>query len=449
MCGLSNRSPYTQLMSNSSHHSMIKSKKLRFLKTYFTILTLILLSHFAFAAKPQSNILVVSGWQDVNIGDIAHTPGLLYLLEKRLPKANIILWKKSKSEKVEELLAKEFPKVKIIHGTPETSLEVMKAIKQADLFIHGSGPYMVAADYMETWIKKTNKPFGFFGVTFENPGEKDIAILKKASFIFPRETESIRHMNNADVNGKNIMFGPDATFALNIRNELKAVEFMKQNGLKQKDFLCVVTRLRKSPYWWSKPEEYTQAEIAKRTALNDQWKYDDNAKLCQAITHWVRTTKKKVVICPEMDYQVKIWDELIIDKLPEDVKPYIIKHDYWLPDEAISLYTHAHSIISMECHTVIMAIAVGTPVFYLRQPQDTIKGQMFYDLGLDKWVFEIEQVSGDQIVERLQEVIVDYKGACKYVRNGMNNVWKQYDKNFNVIKDVLNQSVSNNCIGIL
>ena len=32
-------------------------------------------------------ILVVSGWQDVNIGDIAHTPGLLHILETYLPDA--------------------------------------------------------------------------------------------------------------------------------------------------------------------------------------------------------------------------------------------------------------------------------------------------------------------------------------------------------------------------
>lgn len=30
--------------------------------------------------KPNPTILIVSGWQDVNIGDIAHTPGLIELL---------------------------------------------------------------------------------------------------------------------------------------------------------------------------------------------------------------------------------------------------------------------------------------------------------------------------------------------------------------------------------
>lgn len=417
---------------------MIKNKFSGFCCLLILLGTVFSINCSAKKLKKVPTILIVSGWQDVNIGDVAHTPGLLHLMETRLPSANIILWKKSRSEKVENLLEKNFPKIKIIHGTPESNTEVLDAIKNSDLFIHGSGPYMVAVENMESWMKLTNKPFGFFGVTFENPSQRDVDVLKKASFIFPRDTESINHLKKAGVEGKQIVFGPDATFALNIRNESKAHEFMTQHELKDKDFLCVVTRLRKSPYWWDNPQEYTQEVIDERTALNDKWKYDDNDKLCKAIVEWVRKTKKKVVICPEMSYQVRLMDELIINRLPEDVKPFVIKHDYWLPDEAISFYAHAHSIISMECHTVIMALSVGTPVFYLRQPQDTIKGQMFYDLGLGRWVFEIEQSSGEQIAERLMEVVTDYPKAIRYLTEAQKLVDKQYKKTFQVIKTTLN-----------
>jgi hypothetical protein len=39
----------------------------------------------ASTSKKDPTILLVSGWQDVNIGDIAHTPGLLHVLETFLP----------------------------------------------------------------------------------------------------------------------------------------------------------------------------------------------------------------------------------------------------------------------------------------------------------------------------------------------------------------------------
>jgi len=96
-------------------------------------------------------ILVVSGWQDVNIGDIAHTPGLLHILETFLPDAKIILWKRSSGEEVKKLLNKNFPKVQILYGGVNSEKdaenpEILKAFEDADLMIHGSGPLLVGAD---------------------------------------------------------------------------------------------------------------------------------------------------------------------------------------------------------------------------------------------------------------------------------------------------------------
>ena len=85
--------------------------------------------------KVNPTILLVSGWQDVNIGDIGHTPGLLHVLETYLPKSTVILWKKSNGEEVKKLLNKNFPKVKIIYGAVDKNKdvdnpEVMEAFKK-------------------------------------------------------------------------------------------------------------------------------------------------------------------------------------------------------------------------------------------------------------------------------------------------------------------------------
>ncbi len=42
--------------------------------------------------------------------------------------------------------------------------------------------------------------------------------------------------------------------------------------------------------------------------------------------------------------------------------------------------------ICFENHCPILACVQGTPAFYLRQPEDTIKGQMWYDIGLSDWI---------------------------------------------------------------
>ncbi len=407
-----------------------------------------LLSAAAFApfitqavTKENPVLLITSGWQDVNIGDIAHTPGLIGLLQKRLPKAKIILWKKSKSEKVETMLNKYYPNVRIIHGAVDKSFvpqtdEVKKAFQEADFFIHGSGPSVVAADYVESWYKQTQKPFGIFGVTTQNisPSLKDL--LQHASFIFTRETASIQKLKEAGLEGNHIAFAPDATFVLEIHDDAKADQFIKDNKLEHRKFICVIPRLRVTPYYKIRANNagYTEERMKEIETLNDKWKEIDHAKVREAMVAWVRKTGNKIVVCPEMTYQVDIIDELLVNPLPDDVKPFVVKHGYWLPDEAASLYAHAHTVLSYECHSPIIAITNGTPAFYLRQPEDTIKGQMYYDLGFKDWTFEIMDTTGKQITDRLMQVTDNYKEALKNVKQSLTKVDKQYDEAFAIIK---------------
>lgn len=393
--------------------------------------------------KNDPTILLVSGWQDVNIGDIAHTPGLLHVLETFMPGSKIILWKRSNGEEVKKLLNKNFPKVKIIYGGVDaeknvSNPEIMEAFKEADVMIHGSGPLLVGADNLAAWMKQTTKPFGIFGTTLESPVEYHVGILKKASFIYTRETLSISHLKKAGIIGDYVAFAPDATFFLNIQDKEKADRFLKENGLEEKKFICAVPRLRFTPYHQFNPNRngWSDQKIKQVEETNLKYKELDHAKLREAMIAWVRETKQKVLVCPEMTYQVDIMDELLIDPLPEDVKPYIVKRGYWLPDEAASVYAKAHTVLSFECHSPIIAAANGTPMFYLRQPEDTIKGQMYYDLGFDDWTFEIDQTSGKQITDRLREIWTDYDKAKAKLAVSMNKVSKIYHDRCKFIQSV-------------
>ena len=396
---------------------------------------------FLSQATQKSNpvLLITSGWQDVNIGDIAHTPGLIGLLKKRLPKAKIILWKKSKSEMVETMLNKYYPDVTIIHGAvdkefvPQTD-EVKQAFQTADFFLHGSGPSVVATDYLQAWHKQTQKPFGIFGVTTQDVSASLKELLQHASFIFTRETASIQKLKEAGVQGPHIAFAPDATFVLEIHDDQKANQFIQENKLEHRKFICVIPRLRVTPYYKIRPSGWSEERIKQVNELNDKWKEIDHAKVREAMVAWVRKTGNKIVVCPEMTYQVDIIDELLVNPLPDDVKPLVVKHGYWLPDEAASLYAHAHAVLSYECHSPIIALTNGAPAFYLRQPQDTIKGQMYYDLGLKDWTFEIEETTGQQITDRLLQTVADYGAAKKSVKQSMEKVQSQYNAAFEVIK---------------
>ncbi|MBC8005865.1 MAG: polysaccharide pyruvyl transferase family protein [Verrucomicrobia bacterium] len=397
----------------------------------------------ALTLKKNMTILLVSGWQDVNIGDIAHTPGLLHVLETFLPKAKIILWKRSNGEEVKKLINKNFPKVQIIYGTVNSdkdadNAEITEAMKEADLMIHGSGPSLVGADNLACWIKHTAKPFGVFGTTLQSPNSYHTNILKKAAFIFTRETHSIDHLKKAGIEGNHIQFAPDATFFLNMHDPDKASRFLKEKGLEDKKFICVIPRLRYTPYHQFNPNRngWSEEKIRQVEQTNLKYKEVDHAKLREAMIAWVRETGQKILVCPEMTYQVGIMDELLIDPLPADVKPFVVKRGYWLPDEAASVYAKAHTVLSFECHSPIIAAANGTPLFYLRQPEDTIKGQMYYDLGFDEWTFEIDQTSGQQIADRLREVWKDYDKATAKLALSMGKVEQIYRERCSFILSV-------------
>jgi len=393
--------------------------------------------------KDNPTLLLVSGWQDVNIGDIGHTPGLLHVLETFMPKATIILWKRSNGEEVKKLLNKNFPKVKIIYGSVNKDKdvenpEIMEAFQKADVMIHGSGPSLVGGDNLASWMKHTTKPFGVYGTTLENPSQYHQSILQKAAFIYTRETKSIEHLKKVGISGEHVQFAPDATFFMHIRNDEKGNAFLKANGLEDKKFICAVPRLRYTPYHKFNPNNngWNAERIKLVEETNEKYKENDHAKLREAMIAWVRETGNKVLVCPEMTYQVEIMDELLINPLPDDVKPFIVKRGYWLPDEAASIYAKAHTVLSFECHSPIIAAANGTPSFYLRQPEDTIKGQMYYDLGFNDWVFEIGTATGQQITDRLREVWNDYAGAKAKLKVRMEKVGDIYQAGTAFLKNL-------------
>ena len=423
-----------------------KNPRRQFLKQAGILTTGVFFSNVILSCTAKNNptILLVSGWQDVNIGDIGHTPGLLNVLQTYMPEAKIILWKRSKGEEVGKLLNKNFPNVDIIYGAVDKDKnvgnpEIGTALDKADLMIHGSGPSLVGADNLAYWIKSTGKPFGVFGTTLQNPSEYHTDILKKAAFIYTRETFSIDHLKKAGIEGDHVQFAPDATFYMTIRNDELGSKFLNEHGLEDKKFICAIPRLRYTPYHQFNPNNngWSEAKIAEVESVNALKKEEDHAKLREAMIAYVRETGNKVLVCPEMTYQVEIMDELLIDPLPEDVKPHVIKRGYWLPDEAASVYAKALAVLSFECHSPIIAAVNGTAFFYLRQPEDTIKGQMYYDLGFDDWIFEIEDTQGSQITERLREIWTDTDAAQSYLTNNMNKVSEIYRSSVEEVKKAI------------
>jgi polysaccharide pyruvyl transferase WcaK-like protein len=404
-------------------------------------------------ATPENAVILLrSGWQTVNIGDIAHTPGVLSVIERNMPDAQVILWPARDLDRgAEPMLRRRFPRLRAVSGEVNaagevSTAELRDAFRSAHLFLHGSAAGIASQLQARAWSKATGKPYGFFGIGFSPGGEAASpkvtpelhSLLSESKFVFTRETASLENLKKVGVRGPELGFAPDGTFSMDLRDDTRAAAFLRQHGLENKRFIAVVPRLRYTPYHKIRKVDWTPEEIRRRTEVNDRHAQRDHAKLREAIVAWVRKTGNKALLCAEMTYQLHIIDPLLYDPLPPDVKKNVVRRkSFWLPDEAASVYRQSSAVISSECHSPIIAAGQGTPCMYVHQPEDGIKGHMWKDIGLEDWYFEVEDAQGSDIAARLLQIHEDAAASERKVREAVQYARSLQDQAMAKVRAVL------------
>jgi polysaccharide pyruvyl transferase WcaK-like protein len=351
----------------------------------------------AIAAEKPKRLILRSSWQTVNIGDIAHTPGVLALLEKHLPEVEVRLWPSKLDNGVEEMLNARFPNVKIIRGEA-----VKKSFEECDFLLHGSGPSLVAQNDVVKWSKATGKPYGVYGITFSSQGSTStkpssdqsilstIDVFNGARFVYFRDSVSLELAKSKGCTCPRMEYGPDGAFAVDLKDDAKAEAFLKAHGLEEGKFLCCIPRLRFTPYW-TIPEKKAAKDETKH-ARNEAMKEHDCKPLRDAIMSVLHQTDLKILLCPEDKTQMAVNKEMLYDKLPEEMKSRVVwRENYWLTDEAASTYRRSAGLFGHEMHSPIMCIGSGIPAIVCRWAEQTSKGYMWRDIGLSDWLFDLDQ----------------------------------------------------------
>ncbi|MFO1064571.1 MAG: polysaccharide pyruvyl transferase family protein [Pirellulales bacterium] len=408
------------------------------------------------SASKSPHILLRSSWQSVNIGDIGHTPGALSLIEKYLPDAQVTLWPGELGHGAKEFLQAAYPRLKIAEGSVKAGKPSTDALAEAwagaDLYLSGSGSGFPASNHAAAFLDATGKPCGVFGVssdpvsgfgkgrdpeggTLVSLRERAMSlpagslsaelrsIIDRCRFFFCRDSITRDYLKNQGVKTPILEFGPDAQLGMPLRNDEAAERFLTESGLRTGEFICVIPRLRYTPYYRIRPGAVRTKDDDVKDAINDRTTSGDHAKLRDLICRYVRKTGHKVLACPEMTYQVELAKQELVDPLPDDVKSRVVwRSTYWLPDEAASVYTAAQAVISLECHSPLISLRNGTPTFYVRQPTDTCKGQMYRDFGAGRWLFEIDETDGVMLWAELERIVSDPRSAAAQVAEIMGRV---------------------------
>jgi hypothetical protein len=401
------------------------------------------------SAAAQKVILLRSGWQTVNIGDIGHTPGAIETINRYCPGQRIILWSsvKGTDRGVAEFLTRSFSNLRIVTGNvkdgkPDTP-ELADAWKEADFLLHSSGSGFPAKADVDAWRRLTNKPYGVFPVSTDpvsGLGEHQLAeggtlaelrkasmelpadtlsqqlrdVINQADFMFCRDSISLDYLRRQKVHPPVLEMGPDTQFGMTLKDTKRGDAYMATNHLLRGRFLCVIPRVRYTMYSTDRPDD------ARRKEINDRHVERDMQVLREVMERYIRSTGDRVLVCPEMTYEVELGKSYLVDRLPESLRQNVVWRDtFWLPDEAAAVYAKSAAVISVECHSPIISLVQGTPAIYLRQPTDTCKGQMYPDLGAGDWLFEIDHVSGADVWQAVDKILKHPAAARKKANDVM------------------------------
>ena len=353
----------------------------------------------ALAAQPRPrHILLRSSWQTVNIGDIAHTPGVIQLLREHLPDVRVTLWPSDLGGGVEAMLRRSFPDLGIVQGEA-----VSGALESCDFLLHGSGPSLVAQKDVARWRRATGKPYGIYGITLAKADAEARELIAGARFIFFRDSVSLKWAQAEGLQCPVMEFAPDGAFGCKLRDEAAAKAFLAAHGLEEGRFLCVIPRLRYTPYWKIRGKPMT-AEDERKHQRNQAMKEHDHAPLRAAMVAVARQTGLKMLVCPEDQSQMAVGKEMLFDPLPADVKARVVwREHYWLTDEALSTYVRSAGLFGLEMHSPILCVGQGIPAIVCRFQEQTSKGFMWRDIGLGDWLFDADEA---EAMEKLTPAVL-------------------------------------------
>lgn len=404
----------------------------------------------------QNIIMTAYAWGFGNIGDAAITPGLLGLLGARFPEHGRAVLVEAGHDRVRDYLHRVTPGALVLPNAltrpfeialaktkhqcdgklpplDETSADfvfdtfmplVVDAIMQENtnfaemlrrtkLMVYNSGMVLVFGDGTlagrDFWgytvrrslpllvANRLGIPYGVYAHSFDSfdgvPGQAFFRrLLKGAAFVFCRESDSLRYLEETRVAEHCRSFVPDSTLSFVQRDEAWTAAFMTRHGLQPGQFLVVVPRT-----WLG--------DTVVRDAVGEARSNAHMGTLRKSIEGWVRSTGMQVVIAVEVADELPHARHFVHDLLSEDIRAQcVMMDDFWLPDQAAGLYRQARVVLTMEQHSYLLAFGQETPALVATFSESGRKIEMVRDFGQPEHLFDIDQVSAGTVAEAVCKI---------------------------------------------
>jgi hypothetical protein len=171
---------------------------------------------------------------------------------------------------------------------------------------------------VEAWcLNHPDKPYGTFGIILDRTrhgypdweddslsglrtrmhalpstaiNAKEREFFHGLSFAFFRDTMSLEYVRREFPSLLHSAFGPNATFACDLRDDARADAYLAAHALEPKKFICVIPRLRWTPYY--KTHRYPpSADDLIKEAINARTQSADHADFRKAVRPFLATTE--------------------------------------------------------------------------------------------------------------------------------------------------------------
>jgi polysaccharide pyruvyl transferase WcaK-like protein len=231
-------------------------------------------------------------------------------------------------------------------------------------------------------------------------------LFRDARFVYCRDPDSLEYLRQQNLLCPRSGWRPDTTFFFSGFDDAWADQFMKKHGLEKDRFITVTIRSSGQ----EGPLAGTMTPEREETIMS---------RIRQFIEQWVQQTGLPVVLAPEVDREIEGARQHIFSKLSPPAQKKCVQLDaFWTPEQAYSLYRRARMVVSMEMHSVIMALSLGTPSLMPQFSENGRKVWMLEELGLRDWIFDIDEPSsGDALLAAALRIHQDPQAARQRVQS--------------------------------
>jgi colanic acid/amylovoran biosynthesis protein WcaK/AmsJ len=300
----------------------------------------------------------------------------------------------------------------IKHGIPllphtllsSTERRDLLEYKNADLIVSSGGTYLVenyslAARIFDYQLSLyLEKPLVFFTQSlgpFNDPSNRKALrpIFENSTAILVRDEQSLANLEELGISNTKIHVVADAAFAL---SDLAALESAKVSRVRSADPLRVVISVRE----WRHFKSIESAHGMKQ--------YID--ALRTLTTHLIEKHNAEITYLSTCQGMPEYWTDdsklakTIVDGLPDEMRRSVsVDSSFHRPVELGAILKNYDLVIATRMHMAIIALGAGTPVLPIAY--EFKMNELFKRLGQERWVQNLETVSGDGLIKALDQIL--------------------------------------------